>query len=249
MRARALSLLLGLALSLPAIGGTVVSSAGVPQNVFLLTDQATCPSGYTEVTTYAGRYLVGIATVGSAGDTLGTGAATTTTNSSYTPSGTNATAAFTPAGTNGTAAFTPVGTNATSAFTPAGTNATAAFTPAGTVASTFAGTPIVTTTAPFLVGLLPAITTVGGSTTTHTPAGVVTSTLTGTPGTVPAEVFTGTPGTVPAQVFTGTAGTVPGEAFTGTPGTVPAEAFTGTANATMRSTIAPSVSLRLCKRN
>lgn len=56
------------------------TNVGVPANTFLLTDQAACPGGWSEVTTYQGRYIVGLAATGSAGDTLGTGIATTTTD-------------------------------------------------------------------------------------------------------------------------------------------------------------------------
>lgn len=67
-------------------------NVGIPQNTMILTDQSACPSGWTEVTTYQGRYVAAIAASGSAGDTLGSAIATTTTDSSgptYSVTGTN----------------------------------------------------------------------------------------------------------------------------------------------------------------
>lgn len=132
------------------------TNVGIPAGTFMLTDLSACPSGWTEVTTYQGYSLWAQAASGTAGATLGTGRATNTTDSSYTPAGTNA---------------------------------------AGTFAAT--GANLVTT-----AGTVPSIT-----------------------------VFNGTTITAGANTLS-----------------VPNQTFTGTAASTMRSTVAPSVSLRLCKR-
>ena len=56
--------------------------------VLVFVNAASCPQGYTDVTaTYQGRYIVGKAATGAAGDTLGSAIATTTTDSSFTPAG------------------------------------------------------------------------------------------------------------------------------------------------------------------
>lgn len=61
-------------------GGQVVSGGGFPANGLIMTAQAACPSGWTEVTTYAGMFIVAMPASGNAGDTLGTGIASTSTN-------------------------------------------------------------------------------------------------------------------------------------------------------------------------
>lgn len=68
------------------------SGGGFPALGLIMTDQSACPSGWTELTTYQGRYLAAKAATGSAGDTLGSAIATTTTDSSgptYSVTGTN----------------------------------------------------------------------------------------------------------------------------------------------------------------
>ena len=70
------SLMLLLALN-AAAGGPTNSGGGFPANALILSAESACPSGWTEVTTYAGRFLVALPASGNAGDTLGNGIATT----------------------------------------------------------------------------------------------------------------------------------------------------------------------------
>lgn len=112
-----LALLLALVCSLASgqdyAGATNV---GIPANAFMLTDQTTCPSGWTEVTTYQGYSLWAQAASGTAGGTLGTGRATNTTDSpgpTYNVTGTNlvTTAGTVAAATNISGTAIAVGAN------------------------------------------------------------------------------------------------------------------------------------------
>lgn len=69
-------------------GGPSVSGGGFPSTGLILVN-GNCPSGWVADNSAQGRYITGLAATGSAGDTLGSAIPTTTTDSSYTPVGTN----------------------------------------------------------------------------------------------------------------------------------------------------------------
>lgn len=130
----ALLLFVGVPVSGQDIAGS--TNVGIPANAFILTDQAACPSGWTEVTAYQGFALWAQAASGTAGATLGTGRATNTTDSSYTPAGTNGTSAVTVTGSNNVVGTAPTAIALTSAN--GGTAAAQTFT--GTAAATMRST-------------------------------------------------------------------------------------------------------------
>jgi len=71
---------------------TGATNVGIPANILMLSYKTTCPSGWTEVTTYQGYSLWAQAASGTAGATLGTGRATNTTDAAgptYSVTGTN----------------------------------------------------------------------------------------------------------------------------------------------------------------
>lgn len=217
-----------------------ITNAGLaptPSGIIVMTLNAACPSGFTQVTALNGQFLQG--TLAANGDVGTTGG-----NATVTPSGTvsqptfvggsvttSAVSAGTPSGSNGTVSFTPAGTNGTVNFIPAGTNSTVSFTPAGTNGSTTTGGTAISSTATAAIVV---------STGTGNNVANNTHTHPSHTHTVPAETFTGTAGTVPAETFTGATGTVPAETFTGTAATVPAETFTGSALPTHTHTVTAS---------
>ncbi len=181
-------------------------SSSIPTGLVVMS-LTTCPAGFAEETTLAGKFALG--TLAANGNVTGTGGA-----DNITPAGTNSTVAFTPAGTNSTAAFTPAGTVAWPAGVPTASGASVADHAAHT--HTFTGSSNAAT--PDLLTLNTASTGVSASGTTGNPSATLTHTVTQPTVAWPAGVptFTGGAGTVPAQTFTGSAGTVPAETFTGT---------------------------------
>lgn len=167
MRSLLVNALVSLTISLGvgAYAGSGRSPAPSPYQAthFLFLAAGTCPAGWTQDTTFDGKYLrVTVAAHGDVGQTGGsstltatgansaplfTGAADTTTSvSGGTPAGTVSSPTFTgdSVASSAVSAGTPAGTNGTVSFTPAGTNGTGTVTATGTVAwpagvPTFAG--------------------------------------------------------------------------------------------------------------
>lgn len=225
---------------LALMGQTIIQGGGgLASTSIVLTDQASCPSGTTEVTAARGRFLVGNPSGGTVGTTLGT-ALTDGADASYTPVGTNA-----------TSTVTPVGTNATSTVTPVGSVGTHGHTFTGSALATHQHTaPLSTNVSAAVIlsnefGLGAAITREADSADAGGSAAAFTGSLvSATSGGTPA----GTLDSVSGGTFTGSSSTVAAQTFTGSSSTVGAQTFTGTANTTMRGAISPYLQLLVCKR-
>lgn len=165
-----------------AIGSGVYAPAasGVPSGMIGFIASGTCPSGWTELSSYAGEYV--LATKAANSDVGTTGG-----SSSYTPAGTVAAPVFTGSSvtTSAVSAGTPAGTNSTVSLAVTGTKMTTSG--SGTAAATGVGSVTVSTSSQNVT--IPAETFTGSALATHTHN--VTAA-----GTNSAPAFTGTAATI-----------------------------------------------------
>ncbi|MBI5743149.1 MAG: hypothetical protein HY952_01235 [Elusimicrobia bacterium] len=226
-------------------GSALTNTPGVPIGAIALFDGA-CPTDWTELAAAQGRYLVGNPSGGALSGTLGT-AMTNLADASYTPAGAVAAPVFT--GTGGTTGSESAHTHGMQSHTH--TTDIASFSSGAEASHTHAvGTgPSATWCTSRTAAACSGQADYGNAGNTFQASGTSAHTHGNTSAgsshshTVdPPATASGGPSTANTA-----AGSAHSHSFTPA-GTNTAPAFTGTANNAMRSSIAPYIQLRLCKK-